>query len=357
MTIQQAKEKFDNIKDFKEKFLFWEKHKNLIQQSFTELQNELEKIREICSPKIKIDFNGVLSKGAKFGILSKEEILIEFRQGEILRELESINPIPDNEEDKAFVVKYRIESYRVHLDKTFPILTFEEFKAEFGKEVEKKPKGIYINFQLENLREYLLNKTFLCEKTILFNGQKKRLDNYINANLNNECEIDLSLFYDDVKNDWNSITISLAYLLSPIQYIRFLEVEKEKLTSIPTNQENDGNSTNSTTQGYDLGLTTPQLETLHAELVINEFLNPKTELEHFKNAFNGQVWNNDFKPLEWIEPTKGAVFLYYFSQGNKPKWKKIENSFNPANYKQLLSQSRGNGTFETLKKELEKIIL
>lgn len=108
-------------------------------------------------------------------------------------------------------------------------------------------------------------------------------------------------------------------------------------------------------KGFDLGYTDTQLENLHGELIKGKFLDGNTKLDHFKNAFNGKILV-DFEPLNWSVPTMGAVFFFYFTN-KKPEWTKYKHLFEPANYKQLLSQSKGIGTFDYLTTILDKIIL
>ena len=109
--------------------------------------------------------------------------------------------------------------------------------------------------------------------------------------------------------------------------------------------------------GFDLGYTDTQLESLYVQLITDNFIDKNTQLEHFKNAFNGTKLVTGFKPLKWIEPTMGAVFFFHVKKTKHPQWTKYSYLFEPANYKQLLSQSRQNGTFDALKIILEKIIL
>lgn len=305
MTPQQAKKEFDKLvenKVFKETFLFWEEHKYLIQESFTDLQNELEKISEMCSPKIKIedlrkDFNGVLSKGAEFGTLSKEESYYKFRQGEILRKLESIKPLPESDEDKAFVVAFRVENRRKLLEKdTFPVLSFEKFKEKFEKESENRDKNILINSGLKKVTKFLLNSSFYCSKDFIDDGIEINLEEYIYDKLDNNCKIDLSVFYNNVTEGWHISDVILARILSPIQYKRFLEIEESNLkNNKPAITKPDVPDT-----GFNLGYSGEQLTTLRTALTDNNFLEKESNLEHFKNAFNGEVLTN-FKKLKWID--------------------------------------------------------
>jgi hypothetical protein len=102
--------------------------------------------------------------------------------------------------------------------------------------------------------------------------------------------------------------------------------------------------------GYKSIYSDTQLENLYNNLIGN-FLDGNTKLEHFKKAFNGELLGGDFEPLKWIEPTMGAVLFFHISK-QKPQWRKYSYLFEPANYKQLLFQSKGNGTFENLNKTI-----
>ncbi|MDZ7936351.1 MAG: hypothetical protein U5M51_15600 [Emticicia sp.] len=70
---------------------------------------------------------------------------------------------------------------------------------------------------------------------------------------------------------------------------------------------------------------------------------------------NGELLSKDFKPLKWIEPTAGAICIYYLTK-EKPKWKAIKHLFETARYKQLLHQSKSNGAFEQSKAKLQSIL-
>lgn len=108
-------------------------------------------------------------------------------------------------------------------------------------------------------------------------------------------------------------------------------------------------------RGFDLGLTEPQLIILHKHLVDDNFLDKNTKLNHFINAFNGEVLQADFQQLEWIEPTKGAIFIEVFTKNNP--WTKLEPLMVKANYRQLLSQSKDivKSTFKETYKSLSQI--
>lgn len=342
MTPQQAREIFDNIIDFKERFLYWENNKSLIQQSFIDLWNELKEL------------------------VGKTDQESNWRKGNIFRELEALAPIPQTNEEKAFMVKCEVERIRNNLDNPFPILTFEEFKAEFWKVIENSPKKEHINSELDDHEVHLRDKKFYCEKTILIKGQKKQLDYYIKNKLNNDYEIDLSLFYESifyngVNSDWNGIAFSLAYILSPIQYVRFLEGEKAKLASIATNQQeiskssNVSISTNSTPKGFNLvGYSIEQLTSLHKALIDKKYLKDNAPLKHFINAFNGKELE-DFEPLKWKSKTMGAIFIHYFLRKSETHWKDTQHILEPANYKQLLSQILKNNKFQDCTNELNII--
>ena len=158
--------------------------------------------------------------------------------------------------------------------------------------------------------------------------------------------IDNKLFEDDInfesKDDFQSILNDwFSY-----EYDRQNEL-KRKLREVST-------PTPAEVKGYDLRLDDTQLETLHGELIKGKFLDEITNVEHFKNAFNGEVLK-DFEPLKWTNPTMGAVFFFHIKKTEKPEWTKYSYLFEPANYKQLLSQSRGNGTFKNLTTILEKL--
>lgn len=109
-------------------------------------------------------------------------------------------------------------------------------------------------------------------------------------------------------------------------------------------------------RGFDLGLTEPQLKVLHQQLIDNTFLAENTKQKHFINAFNGEVLNGSFELLEWIEPTKGAIFIELFTNRKNP-WTKLESVMVKANYSKLLSaiKDRDNGIFKETYNLLNRI--
>lgn len=74
--------------------------------------------------------------------------------------------------------------------------------------------------------------------------------------------------------------------------------EESNATALPTNTKPQKQQT-----GFYLGLLQPQLETLHTELINNNFL-AECEFTHFENAFNGKDLTGNFKKLEWIDETQ-----------------------------------------------------
>ena len=161
--------------------------------------------------------------------------------------------------------------------------------------------------------------------------------------------IDNKLFEDDInfesKDDFQSILNDwFSY-----EYDRQNEL-KRKLHEVSTPTP----PLPAEVKGYDLGLDNTQLKTLHRKLIEGTFLDGNTKLGHLINAFNGEVLVN-FEPLKWTNPTMGAVFFFHVKKTKNTEWTKYSYLFEPANYKQLLSQSRGNGTFENLTTMLEKL--
>jgi hypothetical protein len=135
--------------------------------------------------------------------------------------------------------------------------------------------------------------------------------------------------------------------------VKFIDFERNRLSNLTiTRTATPPRKAEET--GYKSIYSDKQLETLHGKLLGN-YLDRDTKLEHFKNAFNGEVLV-DFKPLKWSNPTMGAVFFFHFKTTKSVEWTKYSYLFESANYKQLLSQSRFNGTFENLINVLELII-
>ena len=88
-------------------------------------------------------------------------------------------------------------------------------------------------------------------------------------------------------------------------------------------------------KGYDLGLSEPQLETLHRKLIDGIFLDGNTKLEHFKNAFNGNVLV-DFEQLKWKKNYYASIFVTHHIEHRTP-WQVAERVFNNGSHTSLKS--------------------
>ena len=166
------------------------------------------------------------------------------------------------------------------------------------------------------------------------------------------CEfVDSRIFEDDInfesKDDFQSILNDwFSY-----EYDRQNEL-KRKLHEVSTPTP----PLPAEVKGYDLKLDDTQLKTLHGKLIERTFLDADTKIEHSKNAFNGKVLAADFEQLKWVSGTKGAIFISYFlRKETKGLWKLTRHLLESANYSRLLSQSKGNETFESTTVELKDI--
>jgi hypothetical protein len=310
MTPQEAKKEFDKLKEnkvFKVTFLFWEKHKNLIKESSTDLQNELHEL------------------------IGKEDQENNCRRGNIFRELESIEPLPESEEDKAFVAKYRIDLYqkRLETDKD-PIYSFDYYRQVF----ENKSKSTL------NLKDFIateqkrmsaiLDKEIWQRKIKLESNQEITLKDFA-LDLTNTLTIDYAFIYEYVdKHSYNVDYTKLAMLFAPAQYSNFL---KSKLDTFQ-NGKSASNKPDVSNTGFNLGYSDERLITLHTVLSDNNFLKKESNLDHFKNAFNGEVLAEGFEQLKWIK-NKAVLSLFVGLLNDNNKWKIAQTVFENCNSRNL----------------------
>lgn len=114
-------------------------------------------------------------------------------------------------------------------------------------------------------------------------------------------------------------------------------------------------------KGFDLGLTQDKLIILHQQLIDKRFLAKSTNIEHFKNAFNGKVLEEDFEPLEWVNKTIPALFVGSFIQ-EENKWKTAQLIFKDCNNRNLAktfygaqNRSKHKATNQLLHKMIDTI--
>lgn len=111
-------------------------------------------------------------------------------------------------------------------------------------------------------------------------------------------------------------------------------------------------------KGFDLGLTEEQLKALHQQLIDEKFLDKNTKLNHFINAFNGEVLK-DFKRLEWLKSVFGAIFLKvnFDTDSKKLKvWQNAEKIFDNGNATSLRNADKGTDKHKDYFKKLSEII-
>lgn len=279
MTPQKALEIFDNLIDFKERFLYWENNKSLIQQSFIDLNNELNEL------------------------VGKTDQESNLRRGNIFRELEAPTPIPKKNDEKAFVAKYWIDFYQKNLEvRQDPIYSFDHYRQMYENESERKLNiDAFIESEMKSIN-VILNTEIWKRVIKLKNNEEKTIKDFV-LDLTNTLTIDYAFIYEFVdKFSYNLDYPKLARLIAPAQYIRFLEREKAKLASIASNQQeiskssNVSISTNSTPKGFDLGYSDEQLTSLHVALINENYLTGQET--DFINAFKGNPIQNK---LQWID--------------------------------------------------------
>lgn len=277
---------------------------------------------------------------------------------------------PDNQWIKDIVIeKYKYYGFEEHIGLNYDFPFMEETKGDidfnnkkwacvnwyignlntvhrdlliklemFSKEQVKEQIMIAYNIQVQEFQDWEFRKGVYVEYYNTMESISKSLGSYTPNG-----------YYDIYRLKWLFISACFSKFYK-VTLDRYFPEQLEQTIQPPQRK-------NKAVTGFDLGFNDDtKLETLYHVLIAEQFLHHSTKVEHFINAFNGKELI-DFKPLKWNEPTKGAIVFFFFSKQKKTPWESNKHLFEPANYKQLLSQSRGNGTFETLKKELEKIIL
>ena len=112
-------------------------------------------------------------------------------------------------------------------------------------------------------------------------------------------------------------------------------------------------------KGFDLGIAENQLITLHQRLIDNKFLSKNTDIEHFKNAFNGLELAKDYKPLKWSKSVCGAIFLkvnFDTDSKNLKVWQNAEKIFDNGNADSLKNADKGIDKHKYYFKKLSEII-
>jgi hypothetical protein len=151
------------------------------------------------------------------------------------------------------------------------------------------------------------------------------------------------------KNPLDHLKTALHKRFSNLIQIKVLNELIEKYSQ-PVEQKNK--LPPPTPTGYYINLTDEQLTLteLYHKLVDATFLKP-TNVGHFVNAFNGMELADGFKPIEWHNPTFGAIFIEYVTRKSNP-WKTLKPLMSEANYSKLLNQSKNSDTYNTT---IEKI--
>ena len=139
-----------------------------------------------------------------------------------------------------------------------------------------------------------------------------------------------------IDKDLNLISLSNRF----IKFLKLKQIDNNPIQS---------------TKGLYLGYSFKQLKSLHQALIDKKFLKSESDLSHFISAFSDDTLADGFKPLQWFSLTKGAIFIAYFFRNKRHVWEETKHIFEPSNYKGLLSQSKGNGTFDRTISVLEEI--
>jgi hypothetical protein len=218
MTAEQAKKQFDSLKDFKERFLFWEENKALIQQSFID-ELKLLSDRELERSMERIKQQG---RGAVYHTRNEEEQRDFSRICEINSFIESIEPLPKEEEEKAFVAQFKINEHQKYLeaDKDSIIYSFDTYKREYWEKLNKMTlKDEFIHDELKRIDDYLKSCKALVGEVVIDSIRSKANEGY---------KVDYKKWYENCED---SIThfYKLALIISPTQYSIFLENEKRNL--------------------------------------------------------------------------------------------------------------------------------
>jgi hypothetical protein len=348
MTAEQAKKQFDSLKDFKERYLFWEENKALIQQSFIDLQSELKLLsdRELERSMERIKQQG---RGAVYHTRNEEEQRDFSRICEINSFIESIEPLPKEEEEKAFVAQFKINEHQKYLeaDKDSIVYSFDTYKREYREKLNKMAlKEEFIHNELKRIKKHLKSCKALVGKVVIDSIRSKANEGY---------EVDYKKLYEYGIYPHTDF-YKLALIISPTQYSIFLENEKRNLG---TTTQTVASETRTIDKGFDSTYSNEQLEQLHDLLINANYLDRKTDVCHFVNAFNGQVLEERFKPLKWVKIVYGAVLLITLFDTDRKDlkvWKNAKRLFSAGNANSLKNAFKGTDLHETYKTRMETLI-
>jgi hypothetical protein len=153
---------------------------------------------------------------------------------------------------------------------------------------------------------------------------------YVNGKIQNKSDIlNRILFHQSRLSKKGCETIAHKWLKD--EMVKWLQslytlIESLRIETLPESnfEISPKSKLNKPPKGYYLGLSVPQLETLHA-LLIGKFLDSNTSIDHFKNAFNCEDLK-DFVKLKWIG-SKAVLSLFVGLLNHDNKWKIAESIF------------------------------
>jgi hypothetical protein len=334
MTPQQAKDKFDN---------------NDVIDALKQFYDEFRDITDPILQKQKLEFDLFYNNDLKY-----RKICLEIEE-QIREQTENLN--------RTDFEKYKNEVNAILVSVNKIIEERERFNITFHRVNRMKQINTYPNW----LMLFIGEKAPIQQSATMFKMASDLLDSQA-VSLQSDIRMDNEKLINDLsEEEEKAFNFNMARPFkehSTKQRKEILKLYKPRFEGIPLdldlmntiqNRKPASSKKNKIDTGFNLGYTDTQLTALHKALIDNNFLDSQTKKTHFINAFNGKKLTSNFKQLDWFDYTRGAIFISYFLRKHRNFWSATEHLLVKASYKTLLSQSKGNSTFETVSKELDSV--